>query len=246
MMQQRASVNHQLRISGAPEAWSHVRISNEKANFIHFQVHWSLCSKWNMIRHDRSSTAYLPITFSNKTVKGIIKFLCLGMRHGSLICGKAGAFAPIRSKFRCTGTSTSGQQILWLCHKYPDTCTEYLLAYFQARWDRQICSDRSVIMICAQDSRVHQRIQGLSSWVIKHCLFANFICQFKQTRRYWVPVSGYKWNSHSICWPMVEVRVHWRILAISLWQIQHRILTNPMWQSKQTRQYWVLVSKYET
>jgi len=35
----------------------------------------------------------------------IFKYLCLSMRHSLLICGKAGAFAPIWSKFQCTGES---------------------------------------------------------------------------------------------------------------------------------------------
>ena len=91
-----------------------------------------------------------------------------------------------------------------------------------------------------------RRTPGISSWLIKHCIFANLICQLKRTRRYWVPVPGYLCHSHSTCWPMVEVPVHWRILGILLWQIQHCIFANPIWQSKQTRRYWVLVSDYET
>jgi len=168
------------------------------------------------------------------------------MKHGSLIYGKAEAFASMWLKFRCTGTSILGQQMLWLWHEYPDTGTQYRLDCLYAKWDRQICPDRSVITICAQESPVHQTIQGISWWPIKHCLFANLICQLKQTRRYWVPVSGYSGHSRSICWPMVEVSVHRRILGISLWQIQHCIFANPIWQSKQTRQYYVLGSKYET
>jgi len=64
MMQPRASNNRHLQIWGAPEAWSHIRISNENAKFIHFQVRWSLFRKCHMISYDRSSTAYVPITFS--------------------------------------------------------------------------------------------------------------------------------------------------------------------------------------
>jgi len=105
MMQQRASINRQLWIWSAPEAWSHIPILNEKAKFIHFQVYWSLFGKCHMICYDRSSTAYLPITFRNRTVWVIFKYLCLSMRHGLLICCKAGAFAPIWSKFRYTGES---------------------------------------------------------------------------------------------------------------------------------------------
>jgi len=74
---------------------------------------------------------------------------------------------------QCTGTSTIGQQILRLCHEYPETGTLYRLDYLYTKWNRQICSDRSVIMICAQDSQVHRRIQGISSWQIQHCIFAN-------------------------------------------------------------------------
>jgi len=109
----------------------------------------------------------------------------------------------------------------------------------------QICSNQSVITICAQNSPMHRRIQGLSSWLIKHCIFANIICQVKQTRHYWVPVSRYLWQSRSIRWPMVEVALYQRILDLSLWQIKHSILANPISQSTQTRQYWVLVSEYE-
>jgi len=168
------------------------------------------------------------------------------MRHSSLICGKARAVAHTWSKFRCTRTSTLGQQMLRLCHQYPDTGTQYCLDCLYVEWDRQICSDQSVITICAQDSPVHCRIQGISSWLINHCLFANLICQLKLTIRYWVPVSGYCWHSRSICRPVVEVPVHWRMLGISSWQIQHCIFANSIWQSEQTRWYWVLVSKYET
>jgi len=133
MMQQRASINHQLRIWGAPEAWSHRHISNEKAKFIHFQVQQSLIRKCHAIRYDRSRTAYLPITFSNQRVYVIFKYLCLSMRHSSLICGKAGAFAHIWSKCGCTGTSTKGQQMLRLCHEYPNTGTQYRLDCLYAK-----------------------------------------------------------------------------------------------------------------
>jgi len=167
------------------------------------------------------------------------------MRHGSLICGKAGAFVPIWSKFRCTRTSTLGHQMLWLCHEYPDTGTQYCLDCLHAKCDTQICSDRSVITIRAQDSPVYRRIHGISPWLIQHCLFANLIYQLKQTRRYWVPVSGYSCHRCSICWPMIEVPVHRRILGIYSWQIQHGIFAHPIWQLKQSRRYWVLVSKYE-
>jgi len=168
------------------------------------------------------------------------------MRHGSLICAKEGAFPRIWMKLRCTGTSTIGQQMMRLCHQYSDTGTQHCLDCLYAKWDRLICSDQSVIRLCAQDTPVHRRIRGISSWHIKHCLFANLIFQLQQTRRYWVPVSGFRWHNHSICWPVVEVPVHWRILGISLWLIQHCIFANPIWQSKQTRRYWVHLLKYET
>jgi len=173
-------------------------------------------------------------------------YLWLSMRHGSLNCGKAEAIAPISSKFRCTGTSTLGQQMLRLSHEYPDTGTHYRLDCLYAKSDMQLCIDWSIIMICAQDSPVHRRIQGISSWLIKHCLFANLICQLKQPRWYWVPMSGYSWYSRSICWPKVDVPVHRRILGISSWKIHHCIFANPIWQSKQTRRYSVLLSKYQT
>ena len=57
---------------------------------------------------------------------------------------------------------------------------------------------------------------------------------------------AYLWQSGSFCTHMIEVQVHRRILGISSWQIQHCIFTNHIWQSTQTRRYWVLVSKYET
>jgi len=237
MMQPRASNNRHFQIWGAPEAWSHIRISNENAKFIHFQLRWSLFRKCHMISYDRSSTAYVPITFSNKTVYVIIKYICLSMRYGSLICGKVGALAPIWLKFRCTGTSTLGKQMLRLCHEYPDTGTQSRLDCHYAKWDRHISSDRSVITICSLDSPVHLRIWGISSLLIKHFLFTNLICQLKHTTRYWVPVWGYLWHSRSNCWPKVEVPVHRRILGISSWQIQHCIFPNPIWQSKQTRRY---------
>ena len=144
----------------------------------------------------------------------IFKYLGLSMRHGSLICGKDGAFAPMWSKFRCTRTSTLGQQMLQLWHQDPNTGTHYCLDCHYAKWDRQICSNCSVITICAQDSLVHQRIQGVSGCLIKHCLFANRICPLKQTWRYWLPVSGYSCHSQSICRPMIDVLVHRRILGI--------------------------------
>ena len=103
-----------------------------------------------------------------------------------------------------------------------------------------------LLTLCAQDSPVHWTIQGLSSCLIKHCLFANLICQLKQTRWYWVPVSGYSWRSRSICWPIVEVPVQRRILGTLSWHIHHCIFTNPIWQSKQIWRYWVHGSKYET
>ena len=117
IMQQRASINRQLRIWGLQEAWSHLHNSNERAKFMHYQVHRSLFSKYLMIRVDRSSTAYLPITLRNNTVWVIFKYLCRIRRYSSLICGKAGAFALIWSKFRCTRESWA-----YLCDRF---CTAY-------------------------------------------------------------------------------------------------------------------------
>jgi len=136
--------------------------------------------------------------------------------------------------------------MLRLCYKYPDTGTHYRLDSFSAKWDRQLCSNGSVIRMCAQDTPVHLRIQGISAWLIMHCILANLICQLKQTRRYWVPVSGYLWHSCSMCCPMVEFPVHQGILGISSWQKQHCMLGNPNCKSKQTGRYQVLVSQYET
>jgi len=45
---------------------------------------------------------------------------------------------------------------------------------------------------------------------------------------------------------MIKVSVHWKILGRSLWQMQHSIWTNPIWQYSQSTQYWVLVSTYDT
>jgi len=242
MIQERSWITSQSWIWRAPEAWTHIPILNEKAKLSHFHVHQSAFSKCHMIHYDRSSTAYLPMTFSNTTVYMIFNYLCQSMRHGLVVCGSVGTFAPIWSKFRCTGTSTLGQQTLQLCHEFPDRCTQYRLGSLYAKWDSQICSDRLVIMICAQDSLLHRTIDGISSCLINNCVFANLICQWKQTRRYWVTASGYLWHSRSICWPVVEVLVHQRILGVSSWQIQHCIFANPIWQSTQSRRYWVLVS----
>ena len=118
------------------------------------------------------------------------------MRHGSLICGKAGAFARIWLKFRCSGTSTIGQQMLRLCHEYHDSGTQYRLDWLHAKWDTQICIDRLVITLCAQDSPVHWTILGISSWQIPHGIFTNPIWQSKRTRRYWVLVSEYETCAH--------------------------------------------------
>jgi len=49
-----------------------------------------------------------------------------------------------------------------------------------------------------------------------------------------------------LCTHMIELLVNRRIMGISLWQIQHRIFAIAIWQSKQTGQYWVLLSEYET
>ena len=120
-----AIVSRELEVHRKHEATYDFR--TKKQNSSVFQVHRSLFRKCHMIRYDRSSTAYLPITFRNKRVKVIFKYLYLSMRHGSLICGKAGAFAHIWSKFRCTGTSTLGQQMLRLLQAYPDTDSQYRL-----------------------------------------------------------------------------------------------------------------------
>jgi hypothetical protein len=98
------------------------------------------------------------------------------------------------------------------------------------------------VTICAKNSVVHRRIQGISSCPIKHCIFANPIYQLNQTRWYWIPVSGYLWQSHRLCWLMVELPVNRRIVGISSWQIQNYIFVNFVWQS---RWYSVLLSEYE-
>jgi hypothetical protein len=81
--------------------------------------------KCHIIRTDRSSATYLPITFINMTVYMKLKYLCQSMRHRTLICCKVGAFACIWSKFRCAGISTFGQQMLRLCLKCHDNVTQY-------------------------------------------------------------------------------------------------------------------------
>jgi hypothetical protein len=68
MMQQRASINRQLWKWGGLAAWSHVHISNEKAIFIHFQMHCSHFGKRHTIHYHRSSwhicQSHLAITQS--------------------------------------------------------------------------------------------------------------------------------------------------------------------------------------
>ena len=68
---------------------------------------------------------------------------------------------------------------------------------------------------------VHRRILGISSWQIQHCIFANPIWQSKQTRRYWVPVSGYSWQSRSICWHIIEVLAHRRSASQRVRKLRH-------------------------
>ena len=64
---------------------------------------------------------------------------------------------------RCTGTSTIGQQMLWLWHESPHTSTQYCLDCLYAKWDRQICNDRSVTryvprtLQCTRESRTYLR-----------------------------------------------------------------------------------------
>jgi len=112
MMQQWASIYWQLQIWGVLETWSLEHILNEKAKFIHCYAHRSLFGRCHEIHYDRSSTAYLPITFSNNTLWVIFKYFCLIMRQGLLICSKVGGFACLSSKFRWSGTSTIGQPML--------------------------------------------------------------------------------------------------------------------------------------
>jgi hypothetical protein len=57
---------------------------------------------------------------------------------------------------------------------------------------------------------------------------------------------AYLWESRSFCRHLIEFPLHWRILGISSWQIQHCIFANRIWQTKWSRWYWVLLSEYET
>jgi hypothetical protein len=49
---------------------------------------------------------------------------------------------------RCARTSMICQQMLRLCHEYPDTGTQYRLDCLYAKWDWRICSAGSVTKIC--------------------------------------------------------------------------------------------------
>jgi len=91
-----------------------------------------------------------------------------------------------------------------------------------------------------------------SSWQMEHCISANSILQYNSLGDIQVLMSKYEtqlsylWQRGSFCLHIIEIQVYLRILRISSWQIRHCILANPIWQSKQTRRYWVLVSEYET
>jgi len=51
-------------------------------------------------------------------------------------------------------------------------------------------------------------------------------------------------QSGGFCTRIIAFNQRWRFLRISSWQIQHRIFANLIWQSKQTKRYWVPVSEY--
>jgi len=116
---------------------------------------------------------------------------------------------------RYTGTSTIRQQMLWLCHEYPHTGTQYRLVCFQ--WQMGFANKQCMIS--------HEDMPWIlwgtgESWA--HIVMTDqslHIClshlALRQSKRYWVPVSGYSWHSRSIYWNKVEVPVHLNINHMS-------------------------------
>jgi len=109
---------------------------------------------------------------------------------------------------RCTGTSTIGQQMLRLWHKYPDTGTQYRLVCFdwQMRLANKQClishQDMPWILLCTGEFWAYIVMTDRSLHI---CLAP---LAWRQSKRYWVPGSGYSCHSWSICWPKFEVPVH--------------------------------------
>ena len=108
-------------------------------------------------------------------------------------------------------SSTIAQQLPQLFHKYLDTGTQYCLVFFH--WRKRLVN--KLCLICDEDMRWNLRCTG-ESWA--HIVMINqslLICQFyfasRQLKRFWVPVSGYLWHSHSLRSPMVEVTLHLKL-----------------------------------
>ena len=112
------------------------------------------------------------------------------------------------SILQCTGTSTTGRQMLRLCQQYPDTGTQYRIVSFN--WQMRLANkqwlisheDMPWILQCTGESWAHI---VMTDWSLHICLSHS---TYRQSKQYWVPVSGYWWHSRSICWPKVEVLVH--------------------------------------
>jgi len=156
MMKQKGSINHKLRIWGAPEVWSYIRISYEKQNSSTF--------RWNGV----SSADVMWFVMKDRALH---------------ICQSQFA---IRQSRWYSSTYGSG----W------DTASLF----------GQIGSF-STHMIEVQ---VHQRILGITSWEIQPCVSANPIWQSKQTTCYWVLMTEYEiWAHLFVAKPQPMLAYHW-------------------------------------
>ena len=85
-------------------------------------------------------------------------------------------------------------------------------------------------------SDVPESSGNISLWLIDHCIFNYPSRQWRQSRQDEYLCHNLRhgltnsWQSSSCGWHMTKVPVHWKILSISEWQIQHSIFAHLIWQ----------------
>jgi len=177
---------------------------------------------------------------------GDIEYLDYNMRHGSLVDGKAMAYTAIYWKFRCTGESSAYVLRPIMTNPAQYICQSHLAIRHSRRYWvpgseyktqlADVCLGRSFwwhtikFLVQLGVLSIYYHDQSITAyWPIPVVNLANLgdIEYLGEKMRHGLT---FCWQSCCFCWPMIEVLVHWRIMGISLWQIQHRILPNPIGQ----------------
>jgi len=163
-----------------------------------------------------------------------------------MIHGRAARFAGIWSKFMCSREFsasllsriiTDTPQHFYQSHLAIRRCRQYWV--LGSEYETQLAYAWQTWSCCWHNIRVlvHQGVLGIYCHDPSITVYLPIPVGNRESiadiqcfcQNLWHGLT-YSWQSCWFCWTIFEVPVHQRILGIALWQIQHRLFPNPIWQ----------------